>query len=122
MSTSAELKNLASSALSTDLRTALSACRRLTNNELPWCTERAAQHARRAGWSWRMIGQLLDVSGQAARKRLMHLDQPAPPSLRGRSDRWAEAEHRTMAANARQLRLAQELGVWERSGGDNVPW
>ena len=122
MSTSAELRHLAANALSTNPRTALSACRRLINDELPWLTERAAQQARRAGWSWRMIGQLLGVSGEAARKRLMHLDQPAPPSLRGRTDRWAEAEHRTMAANARQLRLAQELGAWERSGGDIVPW
>ena len=122
MTTIAELERLAANMLGTEPRTALSACRRISDDELPWLTERAAQQARRAGWSWRMIGQLLGISGQAARKRFVHLDRPALPSLDRRPERWAESQHRTMAMNTRQLRLAAELAAWERSGVEIVPW
>jgi hypothetical protein len=122
MTTIAKLERLAADTLSAEPRTALSACRRLSAEELPWLTQRAAQQARRAGWSWRMIGQLLGVSGQAARKRFVHLDRRALRSLDRRPERWAETEHRSMAANARQLRLAADLAAWERSGVDLVPW
>ncbi|MDG1786350.1 MAG: hypothetical protein P8H61_10545 [Ilumatobacter sp.] len=122
MATNAELQHLAANTLSPDPRTALSACRRLSTEELPWLTERAVHRARRQGWSWRIIGQLLGVSGQAARKRFIHLDRPAMPSLDRRPERWAETEHRSLAAHARQLRLAADLAAWERSGVDIVPW
>ena len=74
------------------------------------------------GDTWRIIGQLLGVSGQAARKRFVHLGRPALPSLDRGPERWGETEHHFLAAHARQLRLATDLAAWKRSGVDIVPW
>ena len=122
MTTIVELQRLAGLTLSPEPREALSACRQLHVDQLPWLIERAVQQARRGGWSWRMIGQLLGVTGEAARKRFIHLDHAQLPSSNPRPGRWAEAEHRSLPAHVRQLRLAEELAAWERSGIDIVPW
>lgn len=60
-----ELHRLVDDVLGDDPRRALIACRLLTDDHLPWMECKVIALARREGWSWRRIAQLLMRSRQS---------------------------------------------------------
>jgi hypothetical protein len=77
MSAAAELHRLIDELLSDEDRRALSAYRRVADEQLPWLERRAVLLARRRGVSWAAIGRLLGRSRQAVQQRFDRAFTPA---------------------------------------------
>ena len=117
-----ELHRLVDDSLSDDPRIALVACRKLAIDHLAWLTDRAVLSARRANWSWTVVGKLCGLTRQAARQRFSRLDTVQPPPPSPTSPQWGSDRDKRYFERRRHERLAAELQHWEITGVGIVAW